>query len=136
MDARFEPALTTAYATARLEEGRGKVDETHDRMHPKLPYTDIIMNVAVYRAATLSVTAEMMNPMLQNTCGQTTCSHRSRVLSECHEFVIPRMAANTYGGADNNRVRVLSYPSVLTIVGKKFVNAAAVFKHNCMNHKM
>lgn len=37
IDAKFEPALTTAYATARLEDGRGKVDETQERIHPKLP---------------------------------------------------------------------------------------------------
>jgi hypothetical protein len=67
MLARLLPALTTAYATARFEDGRGRVDDTHDRIHPKLPYTDIIMKVAVYRAPMLSVVAEIIKPIEQNT---------------------------------------------------------------------
>jgi len=49
---------------------------------------------------------------------------------------MPRMAAKTYGGAESSKVWVLSYPRVLTIVGKKFVKAALVFRDNCMNHRM
>lgn len=81
------------------------------------------MNVEVYRAATLSVAAEMMNPADANTWGHTTCSHRSLVRSLCVELIMPRIAANTYGGADRRRVSVCPYPKVWTMVGKKFVKA-------------
>lgn len=92
------------------------------------------MNVAIYLAATCMVVAEMIKPTEQNICGQTTCNQRSLVLSECHEFVIPSMAAKTYGGADRSKVVVCSYPRVATMVGKKFVKDAAVLSPSCMNH--
>jgi hypothetical protein len=75
-------------------------------MQPNDPYTDIIMNVAVYLAARFIVVAEIMKPILQKIWGHTTCSQRSLVLSECQELQIPRIAAKTYGGAERRSVVV------------------------------
>jgi hypothetical protein len=50
-----------------LVGGRAIDVETQARMHPSETLTNIIRNVAVYRAARFIVVAETMKPMLQKT---------------------------------------------------------------------
>ena len=89
------------------------------------------MNIAVYLAATSMVVAETMKTIEQEIWGQTMCSQRSRVLSECKEFAMPRMAAKTVGGAESNNVLVwvqglFSYDSRRRVSCGKFILSAEI----------
>lgn len=123
----FATTFTMLSETAFFSVVCPSVAETHPRMTELTAYApEAKRKQDMYRATTLSVAHDMINPINAIPMHPVICQVRSLSLPEVMPIMIPNAPETRYGGQVSTRVMVRLNPRLPTTVGKKLLKLHAL----------